>query len=468
MKQSKSGWARVCLTTRSMSMLLALATVGLLAFQVQVTSQTTTSMTQAKDPGVRGGPAGAGDPLPGLTGYQGDYFQVGKEDFEEAEEADEGMGPRMNLDSCVGCHSQPATGGSSPAENPQIAFASGGTDTVPPFLSLNGPVREARFVRNKDGSPDGGVHALFTISGREGADGCSIKQPDFAAQMAARNVVFRIPTPTFGAGLIELIPDWAILANRASAASAKTALGIRGRANFAVAGRTISGQTNNNGNDGTIARFGWKAQNKSLLLFAGEAYNVEMGISNDLFQTERDETEGCRSVDAPNSVTDTDITTAVDAVSSIEKFAFFMRFLAPPVPYVDPANAVSIGNGAKLFQSVGCVYCHTPSFTTSKSRIAALSMQPVNLFSDLLVHDMGVGLADGISQGGANGREFRTAPLWGLGQRIFFLHDGRASDLVTAIKAHASGFSEANGSVANYLKLTERQKQDMLYFLRSL
>jgi CxxC motif-containing protein (DUF1111 family) len=379
------------------------------------------------------------------------------------------MGPRMNLDSCVGCHSQPATGGTSPAVNPQVAFASGGNDSVPPFLSLNGPVREARFVRNQDGSPDGGVHALFTITGRDGADGCSLKQPDFAAQMAARNVVFRIPTPTFGAGLIELIPDWAILANLNSDASAKSALGIRGRANFAVAGRTNSGQTNTNGNDGTIARFGWKAQNKSLLLFAGEAYNVEMGISNDLFQTERDETEGCRSGYAPNSITDTDTTTAVDAVSSIEKFAFFMRFLAPPTPSPDtPGGAPSIAAGATLFKSVGCVNCHTPSFTTSSSRIAALSNQPVNLFSDLLVHDMGVGLADGVSQGGANGREFRTAPLWGLGQRIFFLHDGRASDLVSAIKGHASLFSEANGAVANYLKQTERQKQDLLNFLRSL
>jgi CxxC motif-containing protein (DUF1111 family) len=193
-----------------------------------------------------------------------------------------------------------------------------------------------------------------------------------------------------------------------------------------------------------------------------------MGISNDLFFTERDETDGCRSAAAPNSITDTDMTTAVDAASSIEKFAFFMRFLAPPVPFVDPANAVSIANGAKVFQSVGCAYCHTPSFTTGVSRIAALSNQPVNLFSDLLVHDMGVGLADGVSQGGANGREFRSAPLWGLGQRIFFLHDGRASDLVTAIRAHASGFSEANGVIANYLKQTERQKQDLLNFLRSL
>jgi CxxC motif-containing protein (DUF1111 family) len=86
----------------------------------------------------------------------------------------------------------------------------------------------------------------------------------------------------------------------------------------------------------------------------------------------------------------------------------------------------------------------------------------------LLVHDMGVGLADGVSQGGANGRELRTAPLWGLGQRLFFLHDGRASDLVAAIRAHAGVGSEANVSVANYASLSEREKQDLLNFLRSL
>ena len=95
-------------------------------------------------------------------------------------------------------------------------------------------------------------------------------------------------------------------------------------------------------------------------------------------------------------------------------------------------------------------------------------MQPVNLFSDLLVHDMGVGLADGVSQGAANGREFRTAPLWGLGQRIFFLHDGRTSDLVSAIRAHSSRYSEANTVVSNYVSLPEWQKQDLLNFLRSL
>ena len=106
--------------------------------------------------------------------------------------------------------------------------------------------------------------------------------------------------------------------------------------------------------------------------------------------------------------------------------------------------------------------------TTGNAAVAALRNQPVNLFSDLLVHDMGVGLADGVSQGEAGPREFRSAPLWGLGKRVYFLHDGRTSDLISAILAHASAGSEANGVVANYMQLPEPQKQNLLNFLRSL
>src|SRR5262249_57141591 len=115
-------------------------------------------------------------------------------------------------------------------------------------------------------------------------------------------------------GLIEQIPDSALVANQAANASLKRTLGISGRPNFHVAGRTITGQTNNNGNDGTIARFGWKAQNKSLLLFSGEAYNVEMGITNELFQTERDETASCQFAQVPNTITDPEALTAVAAL----------------------------------------------------------------------------------------------------------------------------------------------------------
>jgi CxxC motif-containing protein (DUF1111 family) len=330
-------------------------------------------------------------------------------------------------------------------------------------------VREARFVKNSDGTPDGGVHALFTISGRGIATSCSLTQPDFETQVAAHNVIFRIPTPTFGGGLIEMIPDGTIAANRSANASAKSALGIRGRPNFAVIGRTITGQTNSNGNDGTIARFGWKSQNKSLLLFSGEAYNVEMGISNELFETERDETASCQYANVPNSTMNMAATAPIDAMSSIDKFSIFMRLLAPPTPSTTtPGGVTSIGRGKTLFSAIGCALCHTPSMTTGKSAIAALSNKPVNLYSDLLIHDMGTGLADGVSQGQAGPREFRTAPLWGLGQRIFFLHDGRTPNLITAIRAHASTSSEANGVVAVFNVLSELQKQDLLNFLRSL
>jgi CxxC motif-containing protein (DUF1111 family) len=442
-----------------------------------VSSQTFQSTSRAHDPGVRGGDPGAGDPIAGLTAAELGFFNAGKDEFEEADGVKEGLGPTMNLDSCGGCHSQPAIGGSSPKVNPQVALATaeGANNTVPSFISANGPVREARFVNNADGTPDGGVHALFTIAGRSDAPGCRLAQPRFERELANHNVIFRIPTPVFGAGLIEQIPDAAILANQASGAAQKRELGIRGRANFAISGRTISGQTNSNGNDGTVARFGWKAQNKSLLLFSGEAYNVEMGITSELFQTERDETSSCQFATVPNTVTNTAGATPVDVASAIEKFAFFQRFLAPPTQSPDkPGGSHSIGRGRTLFTSIGCALCHTPTMQTGNSTVAALRYRIVNLYSDLLIHDMGPGLADGVSQGQAGPREFRTAPLWGLGQRIFFLHDGRTTDLLEAIELHrsggdrAGGASEANQIVTNFSRLKENQKQDILNFLRSL
>ena len=366
----------------------------------------------------------------------------------------------------------PGLGGSSPAVNPQFEFANkdGGTDVVPSFITADGPVREARFIKNHDGTADGGVHALFTITGREGAETCKIEQPDFATELANRNVIFRIPTPVFGAGLIEMIPDSALLANQAANATAKSSLGIRGRANFQVAGRAVTAQMNHNGNDGTISRFGWKAQNKSLLIFSGEAYNVEMGITNDLFQTEREETEGCQYADIPNSFTDMTATTPSAVLSAIEKFSFFMRMMAPPAPSLEVPGATpaSIAAGKNLFTTTGCAFCHTPSLKTGSARMTALAYKDVNLYSDLLLHDMGVGLSDGVSQGEAGPREFRTAPLWGLGQRIFFLHDGRTSDLIVAVRAHQSNGSEASTVVTRFNKLTETQKQQLLNFLRSL
>jgi len=439
----------------------------------------------AKDPGVRSGAAGAGGPLPGLTTDETAFFQDGLTRFADIEVVtggnNNGLGPRFNSNQCLSCHSQPAPGGSSPARNPLMAIATlnGAKNAVPWFITPNGPIREARFKRNPNGTNDGGVHNLFVISGRTDAAACNIVQPSFApagnplsGQGGNPNIIFRIPTPVFGAGLIEAISDTAILANMKADASLKAELGIFGHANA-----HLSGNANISANDGTITRFGWKAQNKSLLMFAGEAYNVEMGITNQLFPQERDETPNCLFNPTPEDTTNFTPTppasnpnTAV--LSDIEAFANFMRMLAPPTPAPDAPSTV---NGRALFTKIGCVHCHTPSFTTGKvasgsstSPSAALSNQTAHLYSDLLVHHMGKGLADGITQGSAGPDEFRSAPLWGVGQRVFFLHDGRTGDLGEAIEAHRSPGSEANKVVEHFNKLKARERQDVLNFLRSL
>jgi CxxC motif-containing protein (DUF1111 family) len=439
------------------------------------TSPFTPPPSAARDPGPRETLGDEGRSLEGLTAAQAYAFDVGKADFIEVEEPDEGLGPTFNLDSCGGCHAQPAFGGTSPKVNPQVKMANA-ANALPPFITANGPVREARFVRNADGSPDGGVHGLFTIAGRAGADSCKLQQTDFARELARNNVVFRIPTPVFGAGLIESIPDSEILRNQAQAAAAKQALGIRGRPNVLLTGSSISGQPNRNGNDGTIGRFGHKAQNKSLLIFSGEAYNVEMGITNLAFPTERDETEGCMDLAvSPNSEANFEpangLYPAVEGLSAIEKFTVFMRFLAPPKPVASFGSiaADSITRGSQLFTDTGCALCHSPSLRTyAKTSIPAMGGKAVNLYSDLLLHDMGMGLADGVQQGQAGGRDWRSAPLWGLGQRLFFLHDGRTSDLRTAIQAHYSDGSEANAVTRRFFALPDAQQQDLLNFLRSL
>src|SRR5215471_3186547 len=276
------------------------------------------------DPGVRTDAPGAGGAISGLTANQLEYFNAGRATFTEQETVAEGLGPRFNLDSCSGCHGQPAVGGTSPATNPQASVPSlFPANSLPPFIAANGPVREARFKFQANGQRDGGVHALFVITGGSGASGCGISQEAFGPQLAAGNVIFRIPTPTFGMGLIESIPDSAILANLSANSFRKQIFGIQGR-------------PNRNGNDGRIARFGWKAQNPSGSVFSGEAYNVEMGITNEFFPIERDETPTCQFTTVPNDTTNVDGATGAESMSDAELFGAFMRFLAPPTPSSNP------------------------------------------------------------------------------------------------------------------------------------
>ncbi|HET7784484.1 MAG TPA: di-heme oxidoredictase family protein [Myxococcales bacterium] len=453
------------------------------------------------DPGPRGGPAGAGGPLAGLGPDEVSTFNAAREVFAEidsvsggiAGEEGRGLGPTFNANSCATCHAQPAAGGSSPhprlgqvrVDNPQVALATldrlaGQRQAVPSFIAADGPVREARFVRNPDGSLDGGVHGLYTIAGRiDAPSSCALAQPDFAGELARGNVIFRIPTPTFGLGLVENTPDPALIAALRSTAAARARLGIGGR-------------FNTSGNDGSITRFGWKAQNKSLVIFAGEAYNVEQGVTNELFPNERGGMPACEANPTPEdhgrirseasgALSGTLTEMSSDAVS----FANFMRLSAPPA---STTGTFSELNGRFLFKAIGCALCHTQTLVSRASIYPNQTAVEYHPYSDFALHHMGPGLADFVSQGGAGPDEFRTAPLWGVGQRIFFLHDGRAGPdnggLARAISQHASSArcaagqqftddgvacrSEANAVIARYNSLAAWQKQDVLEFLRSL
>src|SRR3984893_19166783 len=272
-------------------------TFALLALGMVVGVDGAFAQTPAVDPGPRGAPAGAGAPVAGLSADQTRFFNDALMTFQHTEGVVNGLGPTFNGDSCGLCHSQPAIGGTSPSTtafpfvgpNPQVALAAANhgpnpPQTVPFFVTADGPVREARFkfVVDPDGSldrnkPDGGVHDLFTIQGRSDATNtpgptgqpqtCTLAQENFDQAQAQHNLSLRIPTPVFGGGLIEMISDATILMNMQANMGQKRRLGIHGT-------------PNRSGNDGTITRFGWKAQNKSLIMFSHEAYSVEIGETN--------------------------------------------------------------------------------------------------------------------------------------------------------------------------------------------
>jgi CxxC motif-containing protein (DUF1111 family) len=470
-----------------------------------------------------------------------------------------GLGPSFNAESCFQCHSQPTVGGSSAgqvtirqgnttktfssqidpltfqpsgfSQNPQItiAFDAGATNIIPCFLTqagcsgksfFRGPVVETRFIHgvapsgNTAGVASGSPAELFVFAGRDDApSGCTISQVDTGTQFQNGNAVFRIPTPTYGLGLVENTSDFTLMSNVAAANAAATALNRFGH---------INGVFNRIGNDRTISRFGWKAQNSSMLMFAGEAANVEMGVTNELFPYEKTWGSGLGCISTNNYPEDQTLAvnpflgntplpgTTQDPldvqnaspISVVQLLAIFMRLNAAPsqcnwdsqtLGGVAQCNALDadVIAGGKLFGTtqptlsanavgVGCVLCHTDTLTTSPSMTGSLSSVTYHPFSDFALHHMGKGDADFVTQGLAGGDQFRTAPLWGAGQRLFFMHDGRATDLVQAISDHcpaasatadpADGFpaGEACSVVANFNALTVTQKQQLLKFLRSL
>jgi mono/diheme cytochrome c family protein len=335
------------------------------------------------------------------AGMAGDMTSFGTFLFSLKMTPDQGLGPLFNAQACGVCHDSPFAGGMA-------------------LVPEHGVRRVGRM--REDGSFDSlhgrGGPVARTHSVSEMGVPCDLSPgiPPLADLVSPRNAM-----TLRGAGLIDDIVLGDLLVNMAA-----QPLAVRGRPNVLA--------------DGRVGKFGWKADTATLVEFMGDAFRNELGLTNPL--QPRDEVRGCgANQNSPE----------VDAVA-LQAAAKFLNTIDPPAP---SASCLS-STGATLFQSAGCAACHTPALPGPGAR------QMLQLYSDLLLHDMGPGLADQIRQGSALGNEWRTPPLWKLSERGKFLHDGRAMTLTDAITAHAG---QAQASRDQFVALDSASKQALLEFL---
>ncbi len=385
-----------------------------------------------------------GGPLAGLTSGQLTHFMTGMTQFDFPWDPVHGLGPVYTNTNCNNCHAQPVFGG------------------------YNSGLRTTFFGKtNSDGSFNpltnkGGI-VLQPLSVSKFIPGCALPG-ETTANTGATIIAQRVPPPLFGDGLIDGVDDSTILAN-----SGPKGLGIDGVANMVT---DYNGVTR-------VGHFGRKGQFASLLQVTGEAFLHDIGITNPVATTEDCPQGKCTvpKICFKKSTTQLNDTNGIETIQIFD----FIVYLAPNVPGIGNAN------GQTQFNNVGCSLCHTTSYQTdpavkiptdfaghTNGPIVALSNQPVNLYSDLLLHHMGPLLADGIPLGQAAGDQWRTAPLWGLSFRTVYLHDGRDNSLMQAIEDHfslANGkypASEANQVITNFNNLSPSDQADLLTFLNSL
>lgn len=361
-----------------------------------------------------------GEPMRGLSTVELQRFLDGRTAFEAVEEADEGLGPVFNGTSCGGCHNVGATGG--------------GSETV-----------ETRFGTLTNGAFDplgvfGGSLIQTTGIGLAGA--CAYEGevvPPEATIVAGRRT-----TPLFGLGLVDAVPDAEFL----------TLARLQKRFQPAIAGRANIVTNVATGKPG-VGKFGWKSQVPSLLVFAGDAYLNEMGITTPMFPDENCPNGDCDAL-ACDPLPGVD-----DDNDDVEAFRDYMTMLAPPRAL---RATFAASDGSRLFDRVGCAGCHVRTLVTGRSDVPALANRVIQPYSDFLLRDMGT-LGDGIVQNGASGREMRTAPLWGSRLFTTYLHDGRAHSLADAIAAHDG---QGRGARNRFLALAPEQQAKLIGFLKTL
>ncbi len=362
-----------------------------------------------------------GSPLAGVTAEEFERFRIGLEDFTEVETASDGLGPAFNATGCSACHNIPAIGGTGVITEVRAGYR----DEAGRFTALEG----------------GTLFHLFSLPPHR----CQATIPPEANVIARR-----ISIPLFGAGLVEAIPDETIAAREDP----------EDRDNDGISGRAARLTDLATGRE-RVGRFGWKAQHATLLAFSADAYRNEMGITNDLFPEEvalgvdPATLRRCDPASDPEDVRDRST-----GLRGIDNFEAFLKFLAPVPPLPEDGQSRL---GAQIFEQIGCASCHTPELRTGQSSNPLFDRQPVRLFSDLLLHDIGTG--DGIEQDAAAAEEIRTPALWGLRLRRPLLHDGSASTHEDAIRRHEN---EARRSRDRFLALEPYERDALRAFLRSL
>jgi CxxC motif-containing protein (DUF1111 family) len=366
-------------------------------------------------------------PIPGLTPDELVAFSRGDAEFARRFAPASGLGPIFNNVSCASCHSGDGRGR---LENALQRIGSASDD----YLSAQGGPQ----------IQDRAIPGALAESAPAGAA-----------------VSLRLPPPVFGMGLMEAIPESAILA--LADPDDADGDGISGRPNYVYASEYVPHSTPGGGTEQRLGRFGRKAQVSNLVQQVVEAYHQDIGITSEFRPEENENPLAGLTGTAADVVADPEVPT-----STVQAVVHYVRALAPPAPGAESARRAE---GRTLFQQIGCASCHVPSLPTTASPLTAIANRSAELYSDLLLHDMGDELADNRPDGLASGREWRTTPLWGLRLMrqfldgdAFLMHDGRARTVDEAIRLHGG---EARAARDAFVALTPAQRAALLDFVES-
>jgi len=373
-------------------------------------------------------------------------------------EARDGLGPLYIARSCSGCHIQDGRG-RPPLEGEEfvsLLFRVSQKDELGRFHphSVFGSQIQTRSLSDDVREPD--ILVEYEEVNGQFADGTSytLQKPIYSLEGNEQVVLSpRVAPSVIGLGLLEAIPESQLV--EWADPKDENGDGISGRMNvvidFAAQGKVVG-------------RFGWKANQPHLSQQVAAAFNGDLGITSSLFPKENSSSvQAERLLDFPSG--------GSPEISDrlLESVVTYCQTLAVPAQR-KPENQ-RVKEGQELFRQLNCVACHQPNVITGEHPILSLSKQKIQPFSDLLLHDMGPDLADGRPDGNASGREWRTAPLWGIGlvetvnKHTRFLHDGRARTIQEAILWHGGEAEEAKNS---FIQLDIDAREKLLEFISSL